>query len=147
MTYNQVSHVAFMNVMQKLTSTPLPTKVAYQIKRISEGLQQVRNRISDEYETEILNKFAKKNEDGSIFRPDGQGPNGFEIPDEQKAAFQEAQEKFGLREFTLDRFPVPLSALETMRLSVGELTHLEPIYTVEEQPTPVVGGHVLPLKA
>lgn len=144
MTYQQVSGFEFTRAMQKLAQTPMSTKVAYNIKKLADAMNKQREVISQEYQRDIVDKYAKKDEKGELVRPEGQ-PQGFDIDAEKVEEFQKVQEDFGKREFTIERFKLTLADLEQVKLSASELTALEPIY--QEHPVDTTEGNVVPMNA
>lgn len=135
-SYQQLMNQGFMMAMQKITNTPLPTKVAYQLKKITDDLQKHRIRVGDEYTAEILKKFAKLNDKGEI---EGMG----EIPEERQEAFSKAQDEFGKKTVSVDRFKIALQDLEGAKLTANDLTNLDAIISdPENQGT----AQILPMK-
>jgi hypothetical protein len=111
--------------MQKLTSIPFPVKVGYSIKKITDDLTRQRKVMADEYNAEIVEAHAKRDEKNEIVRPEKGSPGDFIPADPQKLA--EAVEAFGDRSFEIKRNKIRLSELGDVQLSVSELTVLEPL--------------------
>lgn len=128
--YNQFMGFPFSQSMQKLTSSAFPVKIAYSIKKIADGLQKQREKISAEFLVMVA-PFTVKNPDGTTFRPKAEDSNGFEIAEDQKEAFKQAEKAFGETEFTLDRPRLCLSELGEIQFSAAELAQLDALIAGE----------------
>jgi hypothetical protein len=134
--YLTIGSFEFNTVMQKLVRTQTNNKAATHIKQVSKRVDAGRKKIHEEYMTEIVPKYAKKNEDGTIDRTGGnEGDLNFFTPkDELMQEFLKAQEEFGKRELVIDWRPLTPSCLEDVSISAHELDAIGEVYTEEEGP-------------
>lgn len=138
MTYGQLSSMGFKQTMQKLVNTPMPIKVAYQVKKLADAMNACASKIHEEYNKDILSQVAQKDAKGEI-QVDKQGPV---VKDEDREQLEKLEAEFSKRVVKIDRAKLSLSDL-TLQLSAGELTSLEPILQDPELGQP---AQVLPLK-
>lgn len=143
MTYAQISHSDFSRAMQKLTQANLPVKSAYEIKKLADKIMDARRRIGTEYE-DVITPWTKKNEDGSVFRPEG-APGGWDILDEHIESFKAFSEKFGANEIVIERQRISLGVLGNVQLSASDLAAIEQVVDFgDEERAPAA---VIPLNA
>ena len=129
MKYSQVSNYGFMQAVQRLAGLQLHAKAVYSLKKIVDDLNAKKKVIADEYDADILEKFATRDEKGVIIRSDD---GGFTPKEELSDEFHKAQEAFGEREFTINREKLHLAMLGDARLSVNELNVIEPLFSDPE---------------
>lgn len=125
MTYEHLASNGFVMAMQKLTANPMDIKTAYQVKKIAEACQKARGNVTEQYRFEVLKKFAKKDEKGEVIEP-------VSVADEDQAAMAQAQEEFGKRTVEIDRHPISIEKLTTVKISASDLAALDPILVSEE---------------
>lgn len=131
---------------QKLVNTPLPPQLGYAVKKVYDKLQAQGKVINDEFiklQDELKEKFAVRNEDGSIKTPEGQPEGGFEVAPDKQEGYQAELKAFDARTFQVDRPALPEQAFlnGNMQLSVGEWTAMEPLF-VEADPKLIEEGNV-----
>lgn len=135
--YKQITSPHFNVAFQTLSVQTLPVKVAYNIKKMADRLHQVRKQIGADYQKFIVEKFAKKNEDGSLAHPKDKDGNEmldqFEPDETKKEDMQREIESFGETEITIEREKLILEDLGTAELSAAELSALEPVFTTREE--------------
>lgn len=132
-SYEKVVSGEFTMAMQKLTSTPLETKTAYAIKKLADGLQSARNKIQNEFEKQILSKYAKKDEAGKMIQP-------VEIVETMKADYEKDQTEFGKNVATIDRPKLSFAQLEGLKLSARDLSAIDELVSENglDEPAAVV---------
>lgn len=128
MQYEKLVNRDFVGAMQKLHRANVPGKLAFKIKRLGDALEEKRKKIVSEYQTELAEKFAARDEKGQIKRPEGD-PANFDIDETKREDFLKAQQTFMTREFTLDIPPLKSMDLEQLsEITAVELKVLEPVY-------------------
>ncbi len=134
MTYGQISHFDFSKAMNKLTQAGLPIKASYEVKKLADKIMEARREIAKEYEA-VIEGWVKKNEDGTVARPEGQ-PNGWDVLDEHKEKFLAFNQSFGEKEVIIPREKIAMSVLGNMTITASELAVLEPVldYGDDERP-------------
>lgn len=133
MTFKQVGSFEFSQAMAKIENTPTSTKNAGHIHQIVKRVKAGKDRIHEEYKTDIMEKFAKKGEDGKALVSEHQ-PGGFELTEGQEEAFNEAFKEFEAREVEVDWKPLTTTTLDDVRLSARELELLGPLVVDESGP-------------
>lgn len=137
--YSPFMGFPFTQAMQKLASIALPTHTAYSVKKLLDVMQAKRKQIQDDYLSQVVAKFAKKNEDGSLFHPEPSDTNSFDVPAESMDAYKAAEKEFAETEFTIDRAKIPLAALGSASFTAAELSLMEAVIDDgEAQATPGV---------
>ena len=135
---------------KKLIQTPLNHATsAYKVKKLLDFLDRKGKEVQKRYLSEILEKFAERDEKGEIIY--GEGNQGFKIKEAEQDSYQKAQEEFDLEEFVLiGANGVPASKLQLQDLapitfSAQEIATLEPLVDLSslENETPL--AEVLPL--
>lgn len=134
MTYGEAANQNFLGAMQKLAGMNLPVRTAYQIKKIADGITQQKRLISDAFQKDLLEPFAQKNEDGTIFKPEG-GLEHFEWIKGKEEEAAKAQEAFSERKFILDRRKITISDLGHTQMTARDLMFLSAIVADEESET------------
>jgi hypothetical protein len=131
--YEKISSPAFVMAMQKLTGAQFDVKTAYSVKKLADALQSAKNKVHQEYEKEVLQKYADKDEAGKLKQP-------IHLPDEVKDAFLAAQEEFGKRTLTIDRGRLTMDQLGRIQLSAQDLSALEELISENglDEPAQVV---------
>lgn len=131
--FNAMSSFEFASMIQKLASSPTSNKNACAIARVVRELEKAQKLISDTYQTEVVEVFGKKGEDGKVIRPEDD-PNGYEPLemegyDEKLAA---ALEVFGKHEFEVNSKPLTPSILADIKISAKEINLLKGLFTEDE---------------
>jgi hypothetical protein len=141
MTYSQINNQQFLSAVSHLCNAKLPTKVAYQVKKIADEVMRARKTIANEYMETIVKPYSEKNPDGSIkFETDSNGvpdPSMIMISDDKKKDFEIRVDGFGEKELKIDRDKIFLESLSNIDVSATMLSALEPIIT---EMTVVIGG-------
>lgn len=134
--YKQITSPYFIDAMHFLTTQTFPVKVAYNIKKVADKLEAVKKKIALEYQNEIVEKFAKKNADGSLAHPkDADGKEiteQFDLDETQKDAMKAAVEAFGDKTVDIDRYKITIEELGNVELTASHLSALDPILTSME---------------
>jgi hypothetical protein len=128
--YKDVTSFEFNSAMQKIVTAPIETQKAEFIRKIFKQLKEVREIIGKEYEAEIMEKFAQKDEAGKILRPPEE-PNGFLPVEGKDAEIMEANKVFGDREAKFSSYPLNPSILKDIKLSGKDLDALGNFYAGE----------------
>ncbi len=140
LTYNDMANPNFQQVVRRLQYMQLPTQVAYQLKKILEGIDKQRAVISSQFETEVLPKFVGKDDKGEFLKnAEGQ----IDIPETKKDEFLKAQADFGTRTFSIERSKLRLSDLGSVQLSTVELIALNAL--IEDPEAVQDPSNVVPL--
>lgn len=131
--YKQLSDFTTAQTIQKIANTPTSVANANRIRKLVKELQGVRERVSKEYQTEIVDKFADKDENGKA-KTDGNSPSGFAMSEENTAKMPAALEEFGKTEAEIEAMPLNASCLSDVKLSATELESLHGMYLEEAGP-------------
>jgi hypothetical protein len=137
MKYSDISSFEFAQAIQKIAQTPVDTKTACAIHRVTKALNSVRLKISADYQDKIVLMYGKKDEKGDVIRP-LDNPNGFDVQEEKTEEFKKAQEDFGKTEAVLETKPLSMELLKDIKLSARDLEVLNNLFSDEETP---VGLH------
>lgn len=128
MQYEKLVNREFVGAMQKLHRASVPGKLAFKIKRLGDALEEKRKAIVSEYQSELAEKFAARDEKGQIKRPAGDEAN-FDIDEAKRADFVKAQQAFMTREFSIEVPPLKSMDLENLpEITALDLKVLEPVY-------------------
>lgn len=139
MSYQQLREINFsMQLIGKIFNTPMKGKTTLKMKKIFDCLINQSKIIQEEAAADLEAKFAKKDENGNVIRPE-KDPFGFEVDEAKAEEFARAREEFNKKEFVLHRAKLTLDELADIKLSVTEMTILEPLLDTTEgaQPTPL----------
>lgn len=128
-TYSEVTNTAFTQAVQRLANTPMNLRMAYSFKKIADAAIKLKKQIAKEYETDLLNKYAKKDEHGKLVVAESH--EGFVVDDANKEAFNKAEKEFGERTASLGREKISLAFLDGygLKLTPADLKALECIFT------------------
>lgn len=139
--YSDVSHFEFQKAFQKLMNSPTDGKTSYTISKIASEIDKCRAQIRDEFTKEIVEKFAKREEDGTYNKDTW-------VPEESKLEeFQTAQEEFGKREFTVLRKPLTAYDVRDTKLTPTELISLKEAMDSASFEEPInTGKHMMSVK-
>lgn len=131
--YLALSSFEFAQVMQKITSVPTSNANANHIRKIMNEIEAARKIISEAYKTEIMEKYAKKNEAGELIRPEGD-PAGFVTEDGKAEEYAQAETEFAKRMAIIKWRPMTPKTLADIKISAKELNLLGALFTEEEGP-------------
>lgn len=131
---NLLGNSNFRGAIQKLLASPMEMKQGYAIKRVFDKLDQttrsIRGALTD-FRKEAAEKFAKRNEDGTMFVPEGaeavDGQMPFTPDEKHFEAMMAAEKEFADKTVELDYPQVHFSALGNTKFSPIELVALEGI--------------------
>lgn len=126
--YPEIMGQAFSQAMQKITSTPTHGDKAAAIYKLTKNIQNARDSIVKEYQKTIVETFGKRDDKGSLVRPDNQ-PMGFEPMEDKLTELQAAQDAFDSKSVELDVPPLSLAVLADVRLSAQDLEALKGAYS------------------
>lgn len=129
--YVDISSFEFAQAIQKIAQTPLDNKTACAIRRVTKSLNKVRDEISAKYQSDIVEKFAKKDEAGQVIRPK-ENPAGFDVAEGMEDEFVKAQEMFGKNEAVLETKAMTPELLKDIKLSARELEVLNNLFDDQE---------------
>lgn len=133
MKYKDIKSFEFSQLAAKLANSPTINVRANHIRHIIKELNAAGDRISEEYKTDLIDVYAKKDEEGKIVRPEGD-PNGF-VPDDTKMEeFMKAQDAFGDREAEINWRPLTPDTLSDIKLTAKELDLLGELFTDDNGP-------------
>lgn len=129
--YNEISTFAFQTAMQKLSAAPVDGRTAYDIKLMNSALKKAREQVADEYKKEIIEVYAKRDENGKY------NEEQFEPQEEKLKEFEAAQEAFGEREIEIDRPMFTAHHIQSVKLSALELEGLGQVFDFESFEKPL----------
>lgn len=135
-TYKEISSYAFTGAMEKLRAQVFKDggRCAYLVKKMSQAVEKISDRIRKEYKAEMMEKFAKRDAEGKF------NEDSFEVDPEKKEEFKVALEAFEAREAYVER---PKFTYEIVReLTAGEQEGLDCILDdsgFESMPAPGKG--------
>lgn len=136
MTYQQLRELNFsMQLIGKIFSTPMKGKTTLKVKKIFDCLINQSKIVQEEAAVDLEAKFAKKDEKGEVIRPE-KDPFGFEVDEAKAEEFAAAREAFNKKEFVLNRGKLTLDDLAEVKLSVTEMTIMEPLLDMSEGAPP-----------
>lgn len=133
MTYKQVGSFEFSQAMAKIENTPTSTKSASHIRQISKRVKAGKDKIHDEYKSDIMDVFAVKGEDGKAKVSENQ-PGGFEMVEGKDEEFNKAFQAFEAREVEVDWRPLTPDTLADIKLSAREIELLGPLFSDDNGP-------------
>lgn len=125
--YSELSSFGFAQAMQKITTTPTHGQKASVLHKLGKSLGFARERISKEYQAQLVETYGKRDDLGKIIRPEGE-PLGFEPIEGKEEEFAKAQEAFGDNMIELDVRPLTLEILSDMKISAQDLEALKGLY-------------------
>ena len=139
LTFGQIRKRSFATGLAKLYSHDgFTSKDAYTVGKLITKLKQFEKECQ-EVGMKLTRKYARKNEDGTLYCPEGHPPGSFEVPEENVEAYKKEAEDLDSLEKKLEYRQLRLAAVEGARLSPDEITALEPLLVVlEEVPANVV---------
>lgn len=134
--YSEFKGSTWSTLMSKLAHSPTTPAKAAHLRKLVKGYNEASERIVSDFDETMLTKYARKNEDGTVFR-EGGNQAAYEIPEENQEAFQKAlQEDFGKREITIEMNGRPLTAdvLSDIKMTAQEVDTLGDFYVEEAGP-------------
>ena len=105
-----------VKAFQILGNAKVNSKIAYAIKKLADSLEQSNAKINDEFQIEVVSKFAVKNEAGAL-----------EIPESAKEEFLKAKEAFGEKIAVIERPKLSLPELDGIIMTASDMKALEPL--------------------
>ena len=149
LTYKDLNDQSLNMAMQKLGSTPLTPKVAYNISRIQNKLQSELVTLRELF-TKLVKKYSELDEKGNVKQPGG--PGSFQIkPDCMDAWNKEHAELMDI-EFDLEPYrckKIKISDITEVKLSPYEISALEPMLTelelLEDEKAPAAKPGLAPV--
>ncbi len=133
MKYNQVNSQNFLQALSMLGGERLPTKIAYEVKKMTDSVLTARREIRESYMKDIVKKFALLDEKEEVqFEKDANGKpdmTAIIIKDGEKDNFNKAVDEFGEREYSFKRQKLFMESLQTIEMTAAQLSALDPILT------------------
>ncbi len=141
MKYEDVMSYAFAQTLTKIVQTPMKIQAAKHVKLVAKLVEKLRKQIQDEFQKEIVDVYAIKNDEGKIVRPE-HDPLGFDVTAEKKEEFTKAQTAFGEKIATIQAPPLTVQTLQEVKITGSELESLKEMFYEEEGPVlpPDVGN-------
>ena len=127
--YSDLSHIAFNEAFGIIEGTKTDGFTARKIRKMKEAIKRARDQIAKDWQDEVVEKFAKRDESGNIkVEPISElNPMGFVLDETKKDEFQKFYETFGERKAQIDRLPLNMVDLKDMRISARDEEILAPI--------------------
>ena len=123
-TIGALSSPGLNMTFQKLNGAQVNTKTAYRFKKLHDQFEITMKKIREDYEKEVVSKFAEKDEKGKLI-PE-QCPWGFKLKaDVKQEDFDAANDEFHKREAIVNRLPLSIADLNEVKISAAELSALD----------------------
>lgn len=119
LTYADLSNFNFQKAMQKIENAPTDGFTAYRINKIVRDLKKGRDQISAEYRKDIMEVFAKKDENGKY------DENTFQPMEDKIEEFKIAQEAFGKKELHIEQNSLSIADIKDIKISAAEMDALK----------------------
>lgn len=116
-------------VLQKLSNQVLPGRVAFRIGRLLKRLEEVLTSYN-EVRNSLLEKYAKKKEDGSFELNE---KNEYQFDEAHMKLFVEEMNKLVAEETTVEADPIKFSDIEQLDFTPTDITLLEPFLNLEDE--------------
>lgn len=116
-------------VLQKLSNQALPGRVAFRIGRLLKRLEEVLTSYN-EVRNSLLEKYAKKKEDGSFELNE---KNEYQFDEAHMKLFVEEMNKLVAEETTVEADPIKFSDIEQLDFTPTDITLLEPFLNLEDE--------------
>lgn len=104
-SYAKLNNQNVLNGIKQLSGLVLPFDTATEVMNLTDAVMRQRRAIGEEYYRDILEKFGKKNEDGTLaFQKDADGKpdlSTMELAEETKDQYEQAVKEFDNRTVTL----------------------------------------------
>jgi hypothetical protein len=133
MKYEDIGNFEFAQSIQKIGSANTSSYNASRICKLMKQLQKARNEIHESFTKDMLERYAQRNEDGTIKRPEGD-PNGFTPLDDKVEEYTKEQEAFGKRLYEFTCAPLNPSILQDVKLSARDIETLKDLFIEESGP-------------
>lgn len=117
------------DTLQKLSHQPLPGRAAFQIGRLLKKLKEVLASYN-EVRVKLIEKYAKKNEDGSFEVNDN---NEYQFTAENMQAYVSEINSVIADEVEVEARPINFKDIENLEFTAAEMTFLEPFLMFEEE--------------
>lgn len=117
------------DTLQKLSHQPLPGRAAFQIGRLLKKLEEVLTSYN-EVRVKLIEKYAKKNEDGSFEVNDS---NEYQFTAENMQAYVTEINNVIADEVEVEARPINFKDIENLEFTAAEMTFLEPFLMFEEE--------------
>lgn len=117
------------DTLQKLSHQPLPGRAAFQIGRLLKKLEEVLASYN-EVRVKLIEKYAKKNEDGSFEVNDS---NEYQFTAENMQAYVTEINNVIADEVEVEARPINFKDIENLEFTAAEMTFLEPFLMFEEE--------------
>lgn len=146
LTFEQIRNQHFGGGLQKLcTHGKFQVTTLDRVSRIAKQVRKFEKACCDEHNV-IAQKYARKNEDGSLWTPEGKPPGSFEISDADQIKFE--KDILALKDMRTDipGSQILVSKLDGVGLNANEMLALEPLLSrLEEVPRATETSNVEPL--
>lgn len=133
LTYKQVGSFEFSQALAKIANTPTSTKQAGHIHQVVKRVQAGKDQIHAEYKTQIVEKFAQKDDKGKVLTGEDHA-TGFQMMEGKDEEFQKALAEFEGRQVEVDWRPLTPDTLSDVKLSAREIDLLGPLFSEENGP-------------
>ena len=128
-TYGQIRNPNFAQALWKLNNFEgFEPKVAYNFARVFDKIQQFErkaNEVMTKKRDELRDQYAKKNEDGTVYEP--QGPGSFEVAEEHREVAETWFDDVDKIEEEIQRHKLSIDDAKAVKLAPKDLIALEPI--------------------
>lgn len=131
--YKILGGMEFAQALQKLASTPMSTKHAIRVQRLISALGEAREEISKEYNEEIVEKFADRDEAGN-FKPADREGLPFGIKEGMHEEFVQAARAFDQKVAEVDTPKLFVTGIQEIKLSPRDIDALSPILAEFDKP-------------
>ena len=132
--YKDISGFEFSQVLTKIANVATDTMKALHIRHIIDEIQTLREKVSQEYKKELMEVFAKKDENGKPLFDERSNGEDFSPDETRTDEFLKAQDDFGKREGLVNYRALTPHTLADVKLSAKELKLLGPLFTEENGP-------------
>jgi hypothetical protein len=132
LTYGKIMDNNFYGAVRKLATAQFTDyKTSYWISQICKGIQEKRIEVGDAYNKEVVDRFAKKDDEGKILNADGV-EGRFDVNPDNQEEFEKYRDGFFAEEAEFNFNTFPLSKVAEARLTPVDLIQLEGIYKEPE---------------
>lgn len=133
LSYSQIRNVNFSAGLQKLVNhSGFAGREAYHIGRIIDKARTFETECI-ERENKIHLKYARKNEDGTRYIPEGKHQAYFEVAEENQKDHDEECESLLEESITIDKYKIPFAWVDKVGLTPAQMVALEPLLDMEEK--------------
>jgi len=135
LTFADLNKGGFTQVLAKLSNKDGFASLSAALK-ISKMLKQVEENvtIAREQHIKMLNKYAKKDENGAFITPENHQPGDapYIISPEHEETYNTAMDEFMMTEITVEGEPLKASELGSVMLSPNDLNDLGEAFDMDE---------------